>query len=632
MDVTLPNGIVIKDIPEGTSRDAIKQKAILAGIANESDFPRIEQPEPSFSEKAIGTGDAILSAVTGAIAEPVAGLAGIAASANPFLPEGAGARAVEETREAFTRQPKTEQGQSQLETVGEFVQPFTEGMQALEKDLGDTAFDATGSKEIATIAASLPTAMLELLGVVGGKGAINTVKNRRILRDGAVPARRLLDEFDKRGVVFENLSPEEFRRIPSNLPAVARKGKGLERVVDDVMGAQIERGAGDANLAVFNAKRTNAAPGAGASGGGRFRLEPDRVAENVIKQGYEPGFVQSMKSASSDTKMKMREMNKNMRRIKSDGKLASEFRPSNTVGDAVTDRLMIIRNKANAARDELNDIATNKLKGKSVDARPVVESFKESLDKLGVKTRQVDGVRKFDFSESLIEVDPGSQKMIKRAYQLMNKNVRVDALQLHNLKKKLDALIDFNKTSKGGIPESGRKVLKGLRAEANKAIRVVDSDYARVNDVLHESLTSLDNFQELIGKRMPLFEEGTSKAIGGDMRILLSNYGRRVALEESLKSVDNLAKKYGYKGNDNIEQLAQMANRLDRQHGAVAETSFMGNIESAINSSMLKQAAAGDLQGAALTGVADKLGKFANKMRKVDGAHAFKAVDELLKR
>lgn len=51
MDVTLPNGKVIKGVPEGTSKEEVKQKAIAAGLASKDDFPsatgQTQQPEPT---------------------------------------------------------------------------------------------------------------------------------------------------------------------------------------------------------------------------------------------------------------------------------------------------------------------------------------------------------------------------------------------------------------------------------------------------------------------------------------------------------------------------------------------------------------------------------------------------------
>lgn len=43
MDVTLPNGRIIRGVPEGTPKDIIQQKAIQAGLAKAEDFPQVSQ-------------------------------------------------------------------------------------------------------------------------------------------------------------------------------------------------------------------------------------------------------------------------------------------------------------------------------------------------------------------------------------------------------------------------------------------------------------------------------------------------------------------------------------------------------------------------------------------------------------
>jgi hypothetical protein len=104
-----------------------------------------------------------------AVAEPIAGLAGIAQTALSG-PE-AGARAVEETREALTFQPRTVAGQEGLQAVGETLQPVGEALEGAESFLGDAALDATGSPALAAAAATLPTAAIELLGFGAGRKA-----------------------------------------------------------------------------------------------------------------------------------------------------------------------------------------------------------------------------------------------------------------------------------------------------------------------------------------------------------------------------------------------------------------------------------------------------------------------------
>ena len=45
MDVTLPSGVVINGVPDGTSKEEIKRKAIAAGLATEQDFAMPSQPQ-----------------------------------------------------------------------------------------------------------------------------------------------------------------------------------------------------------------------------------------------------------------------------------------------------------------------------------------------------------------------------------------------------------------------------------------------------------------------------------------------------------------------------------------------------------------------------------------------------------
>lgn len=50
MNVTLPNGVVLENVPEGTSKEEIKRKAIAAGYATEEDFVTPEA-KPTFGER-----------------------------------------------------------------------------------------------------------------------------------------------------------------------------------------------------------------------------------------------------------------------------------------------------------------------------------------------------------------------------------------------------------------------------------------------------------------------------------------------------------------------------------------------------------------------------------------------------
>lgn len=130
------------------------------------------QTEPSLSDQALGVAETAGTVLSGIAAEPIAGIAGIAQSINPFADEGAGAEAVEATREALTYQPRTDTGIEYLKNVGETLQPVGEAIEGAEKYLGDKAYDITGSPAAAAAATAIPTALGELVGAGTGSRAV----------------------------------------------------------------------------------------------------------------------------------------------------------------------------------------------------------------------------------------------------------------------------------------------------------------------------------------------------------------------------------------------------------------------------------------------------------------------------
>lgn len=140
-----------------------------------------QQPDPSFGEQVAGGLEAAAALGSSIIAEPLAGLAGIGATLNPFAEPGAGARRVEEVREALTFQPRLPGAQAALSSVAEAIEPAAQALQGLEERLGESTLQATGSPALAAAAATLPTALGELLGIAGIRGgARGADKIRRI--------------------------------------------------------------------------------------------------------------------------------------------------------------------------------------------------------------------------------------------------------------------------------------------------------------------------------------------------------------------------------------------------------------------------------------------------------------------
>lgn len=147
--------------------EAVKRGLITLGEAQ----PVQEVESPSFGGQVLGGLENVGSLVSGALAEPVAGIAGIAQSLNPFAEEGAGAEAVKSTRDALTFKPRTEAGKSQQQAIGETLAPVGKALSNAEKLLGNETLALTGSPTLAAMAHTLPTAALELIGLKGSKAA-----------------------------------------------------------------------------------------------------------------------------------------------------------------------------------------------------------------------------------------------------------------------------------------------------------------------------------------------------------------------------------------------------------------------------------------------------------------------------
>jgi len=165
----MPDGKIARfDVPEGTTPEQAQAQIEQFVASQETPFQPIE--EPTFGQEVVGLAEAAGAVATGAIAEPIAGVAGIAQAINPFAEPGAGGRAVEATREALTFEPSTEEGRANIQSLAKTLQPITDILQSAEKASGDIGFYIAGPIGGA-IGAAIPTALSEALGIGAAKGA-----------------------------------------------------------------------------------------------------------------------------------------------------------------------------------------------------------------------------------------------------------------------------------------------------------------------------------------------------------------------------------------------------------------------------------------------------------------------------
>lgn len=226
MDVRLPNGKLIQGIPEGTSKEEIQRKAIESGLATMEDFgvqqvapeavpvatPEVAE-ERDLIDRIVGGAETAASVGSGMIAEPIAGLAGIARAANPFTEE-TGADRAKEVREALTFTPRTESGQAGVQQLSETVQPVADALQNLRQTLGDYTFEQTDSPALASLSQVLPDALLELLGVgVAKRGAKSVVTSPQVRQAADTAEQALLRQEADTGItqMTSDVMPPETR-------------------------------------------------------------------------------------------------------------------------------------------------------------------------------------------------------------------------------------------------------------------------------------------------------------------------------------------------------------------------------------------------------------------------------------
>lgn len=148
-----------------------------------------EAPDANFYKNAAGIGDVAATLGSAAIAEPLAGIAGLAKSITSGPLEGS--NTIDEVRQALTWSPKTETGQNMLQTVGKAAAPVGQWMKKMEDASAESVYQATDSPLAAGVASAFPAAVGEALGLGVGIPAIKNMGKAAIRTAKQVPGKAL---------------------------------------------------------------------------------------------------------------------------------------------------------------------------------------------------------------------------------------------------------------------------------------------------------------------------------------------------------------------------------------------------------------------------------------------------------
>ena len=122
VEARLEDGTVL-NFPDGTDPQIIQAtvKRHLGAQTQQALDLSTGEPQPGFGENFTAGAEMLLSVGSAALAEPIAGLAGLASL--PFSGSEGATENIRATQEALTFQPRTETGQAFARNAGEFLEP-----------------------------------------------------------------------------------------------------------------------------------------------------------------------------------------------------------------------------------------------------------------------------------------------------------------------------------------------------------------------------------------------------------------------------------------------------------------------------------------------------------------------------
>lgn len=375
----------------------------------------------------------------------------------------------------------------------------------------------------------------------------------------------------------------------------------------DSITKSLKSGATDNNLAKYMLKGN--------------KIAADKNAKEAIKQGFDEGVISAIKGASKTDRSKMLKMLNVMEKGKNNKRFSVEFRPSDTAGDSLLDRVRYIK-KVNTDAGRRLDAVANTLRGKDVGTTQPIDDFVNALDTMGVKlNKKLEPV----FQGSDIEGVTGAERAIKQIVKRLRDTKAPDAYDYHRLKRYIDEQVTYGKSAEGLAGQSER-VLKKLRADIDGALDSKFATYDKVNTRYADTISVLDSIQSVTGSKLDMFGQNADKAIGTKLRGLMSNTQSRVNLMNAVNEASSVSAKYGGKFDDDIMTQMLFADELDSLFGTTARTSFAGETAKGVQRGLETAAGGRTIVGS----VAEGVGALAERARGINDKNAFAAMRKIL--
>ena len=354
----------------------------------------------------------------------------------------------------------------------------------------------------------------------------------------------------------------------------------------------------------------------------RFTPRVFGMVKEARKQGFDDSVTTLVANASATDKRKMARMVSIVESGKGDARSKALVRTADVAGDALVKKIDFVKSNNQQAGKQLGRIAKG-LKGKEVDINNPVTKFINDLDELGV-TLDDNGKPRFEGSQ--IEGVTPAENLINKIALRIKRKPNPDALEAHQFKKFIDENVAFGKSATEGLSGKTESVVKSLRKGVNESISDISDSYREANKRFSDTITSLDDLQDVAGRKLDFSGPNADKAAGVLLRSQTNNTKGRANLLTAIKNLEDTAQKYGGSFDDDILNLSIFSDELDAVFGSGARTSLRGEVgkagvDTAIDVSQMT------IPGALAVGA--KAG--ARRLRGINEANQLKAIKNLLR-
>lgn len=474
-----------------------------------------------------------LALTSAAIAEPVAGLAGLARSMT-IAPEGSGGQTVRDVREALTYQPRLERSQQNLQGLAELMAPVNQVIETGRR--GDEALEAGAPAGIAALYEAIP----EMAG-----GAIGLRALQSVPKPGQLPKVQI----DSAGNPVTNLSKKGV--IKSDLLNRPERGSTAGFGLDDA--------------------------------GNVVKAKPEKAA---LSQGWQSKTVSGVRAANNATKQKIREMINIARKRTDEGSISDEVltRPSDVAGLSLAKRYQYIKGQNQAAGKRLGDIARELGNGGvTVNIDDAARALSRRLQDAGISvSRNPKGKVIVNFNNSNLPksdramIIENMEHIGRFQQKLFNGELNFhDAHQLKQIMRRVGISYEPTLKKQGASPEA-QAIFKEFSGKIDEVLDIRSQTYDAQNIKFAETKGVLNQIEKIAKDN--LITENPEKQLGLYMRRIMGNPVSRNAIIDMMNDITETANKHGAKFNDDLFVQSFIANDMDDVLRVAGQTSIKGEL------------------------------------------------------